>query len=82
MSPIELPKSTLETLARSLKQHLMSELHVEVGQFEAIELIDWIALNLGPRFYNQGLQDAQELYRKKFEEIAESVIEIEKPVKV
>ena len=82
MSRVELPKPVLETLANALKRHLSSELHVDVGQFEALELVDWIAEHIGPRFYNQGLQDAQELYRKKFEEMADAVIEIEKPVKL
>ena len=81
MSEIELPKATLDALAYKLKQHLSSELNVDIGQFEAIDLVDFCAQTMGPHFYNQGLQDAQELYRKKFEEIAESVIEIEKTPK-
>jgi uncharacterized protein (DUF2164 family) len=82
MSAIELPKATLEALAYKLKHRLSSELNVEIGRFEAIDLVDFCAETMGPHFYNQGLQDAQEIYRKKFEEIADSVIEIEKQVKI
>jgi len=78
---IELNKETREALARSLKAYLKDELEVEITGFGAQFLLEFIADTLGPRFYNQGLQDAQALFRTKVELITEAIYELEKPVK-
>jgi len=78
---IELNKETREALARSLKDYLKDELEVEITGFGAQFLLDFVAETIGPRFYNQGLQDAQALFRTKVEAITEAIYELERPVK-
>ena len=81
MSKIELPKETREVLVQKLSRHLKSEFDVDIGGFDAAFLLDYISETLGPYFYNQGLQDAQAIFREKVETITEAIYEIEKPVR-
>jgi uncharacterized protein (DUF2164 family) len=81
MAKIELSKETRESLGRALKDYLKDELEVEITGLGAGFLLDFIAETIGPRFYNQGLQDAQALFRTKVEAITEAIYELEKPVR-
>ena len=78
---IELSKETRDALTRTLKDYLKDELEVEITGFDAQFLLDFIVETIGPRFYNQGLQDAQALFRTKVELITEAIYELEKPVR-
>lgn len=80
-SRIEFPRETRELLARKLGRRLAEELDVEVGGLTAGLLLDFVAEELGPYFYNQGLHDAQALFQTKWEQIGEAIYQIEKPVK-
>lgn len=81
MSRIEFDKPTRDALIRALSRYMKDELDVELGGFDAGFLFDFVADTLGPHFYNQGLQDAQALFRGKLEAVIEAVYEIEKPIK-
>jgi len=81
LSKIELDKKTREALAQALTRYLKEELDLDVVGFDAVFLLDFIGETLGPHYYNQGLHDAQAIYREKLELIAEAVYEIEKPLK-
>ena len=81
MARIELPKETRETLARALTKYLKDELDFEVQGFDAQFLLDFILETAGPHIYNQGLFDAQALVKRRLDEIAEAVYELEKPIK-
>lgn len=79
--PIEFSPETRALLTRKLARYLAAELDVEVGGLAAGLMLDFLAEELGPHFYNQGLHDAQALFQKKWEQIGEAVYEIERPVK-
>ena len=81
MSRIELSKETRANLTRKLQRRLKDEFGLEIGGLEGEELLDFISETIGPYFYNQGLQDAQAIFRDKVETITEAIYEIEKPVK-
>jgi uncharacterized protein (DUF2164 family) len=81
LSKIVLDKKTREALAQALTRYLKDELDLEVTGFDAVFLLDFVGETLGPHYYNQGLHDAQAIYREKLELIAEAVYEIEKPLK-
>ena len=78
---MDLSKEVQEEIQDKLKAHLESELDVSLGQFEAADLLDFIAKNLGPYFYNQGLADAQAVLAAKLDEVENAILEIEKPVR-
>nr|WP_295107796.1 DUF2164 domain-containing protein [uncultured Caulobacter sp.] len=81
-----MPKITFDKAARAklsgaMSDYMRTELDLEVKGFDAEFLLDFISETLGPHYYNQGLQDAQELFRTKFEVVLEAVYELEQPVK-
>ena len=82
MPKIELAKDDRDAMARALSRYLKDELDLEVTGFDAQFLLDFIAESLGPSFYNQGLADAQALLAKKLEELGESILTLEQPVKL
>jgi len=81
MPKITFDKATRTQLAGALSDYLRTELDLEVKGFDAEFLLDFIGERLGPHYYNQGLQDAQQLFRTKFEAVLEAVYEIEQPIK-
>ena len=81
MPKITFDKDTRAKLIGGLSDYLRTELDLEVNGFDAEFLLDFITERLGPYFYNQGLHDAQALYREKLEAISEAVYDIEQPVK-
>ncbi len=82
MSKIELPKPVREALADRLSGYLKQELDLEVEGFDADFLVGFITETFGPHYYNQGLRDAQAIYRDRLEQIAEAVYEFEQPTKL
>ena len=81
MSKIAFDNQTRDELARLLARKLKDELDVEVGLFEAQDLLAFLAENLGPYFYNQGLYDAQAAVKGRLDSVVEAIEAIEKPVK-
>ncbi len=81
MPKITFDKDTRAKLVAGLSYYLKDELDLEVKGFDAEFLLDFVTERLGPYWYNQGLHDAQALYREKLEAISEAVYDIEQPVK-
>lgn len=80
MPKIELAKDDRDAMARALSRYLKDELDLEVTGFDAQFLLDFIAETLGPKFYNQGLADAQALLAKKMDDIGEAIAGLEQRV--
>lgn len=81
MPKITFDKDTRAKLVGGLSDYLRTELDLDVKGFDAEFLLDFVTERLGPYYYNQGLHDAQALYREKFEAVLEAVYEIEQPLK-
>lgn len=81
MPKFELPKEIRADAAKALSRYLKRELDLEVTGFDAEFLTDFVTETLGPQFYNQGVADAQALLSKKMDEVAESIWQLEQPVK-
>lgn len=79
MSDIVFSRAEIEPLVSKIKKYFLDELDQDIGAFEAEFLIDFFAKQLGPKLYNQGLQDALSLFTVKAEELAYQVQEFEKP---
>jgi len=69
-----------DDMTEKLKDYLEAELGVEIGQFEAGFLLEFVSEKLGPYFYNQGLSDAQVVLSSKLGEFENAILEIEKPL--
>lgn len=61
-----------------LKAYLKQELDLDIGQFDAGFLLDFIMRDIGPAFYNRGLYDAQALLEKRLEAMREDILSLEK----
>jgi len=80
MSDIPLSKDDRILLARQIQRFLDEELDVEIGNMDAERLIEFLSTSLGARFYNLGLRDAQALFSRKADDIADEIYALEKPV--
>ena len=78
MAKIEFNKQKRDVLLSKLTRYLDRELDCEASPLQAGFLLDFISEEMGPYYYNQGVQDAQALFREKLEDV---VYEIEKPFK-
>jgi uncharacterized protein (DUF2164 family) len=80
MSEINFMREEKEALTRRIQQYFEKELDQEIGGFEAEFLLDFISKEIGPYYYNKGLQDAKIIFDVKYEEISEAIYDAEKPI--
>ncbi|MBW3696231.1 DUF2164 domain-containing protein [Vibrio sp. T187] len=79
---IELDSSQKQSLTQALQTYLQDELDVDIGQFDAEFLLDFISKKFGAVYYNQGVADAQQVIETKMMNIADELYEIEKVVEI
>jgi uncharacterized protein (DUF2164 family) len=80
MSLVQFSKTDKEALIQKIQAFADKEYGLELGQFEAGDLLNFFANEVGPFFYNQGVRDAQAVLRKRVDDIAEAIDNLEKPV--
>ncbi|QSX29160.1 DUF2164 domain-containing protein [Shewanella cyperi] len=80
MAKIEFPPEQKARLVAKLQSYLDRELEVELGQFDAEFMLDFIGREFGAYFYNQGLQDAQAMMLSRLETVSEAIWELEQPL--
>lgn len=78
MTKIELEASQKGQLLVKLQRYFEDELDVELGQFDADFLLDFIAKEMGTIFYNQGVYDAQAVLESRVESIQDAILQLEK----
>ncbi len=79
MHDIELSREQTELLVSKIKDYFEQELDQDIGGFEAEFLIQFLAREVGPYFYNKGLTDAQVLLNEKIEDLGYMLEEMHKP---
>jgi len=77
MHNIELTKEQKERAVEKIKSYFEDELQQDIGAFEAEFLLDFLAREIGPTFYNRGLFDAQQVFNEKVEELSYTLQELE-----
>jgi len=80
MSEIKFTQEERDALAQELKVYLADEHDLELGQFDAEFMLDFVSKQLGPYFYNKGLHDARAVLQAKLEQVEDALYEIEQPV--
>lgn len=80
MAIFNFSKQEKETIVEKIQEYFTKELDQEVGRFEAEFLLNFFAEEIGPYFYNKGIQDSQALLQKKVDGIIEAIDSLEKPV--
>ncbi|MES9832570.1 MAG: DUF2164 domain-containing protein [Candidatus Thiodiazotropha sp. DIVDIV] len=82
MSKIEFSKDEKELIVHKIKRYFSKEMDQEIGQFDAEFLLDFFSSEIGPYYYNRGLQDARAVLESRLENIDEALYEIEKPTEM
>ena len=67
-------------MVKKLIDYCEQELDIELGQFDAEFLLQFIGKEMGAVFYNQGLYDAQAILQSKFDDLSDAISEIEKVI--
>jgi uncharacterized protein (DUF2164 family) len=70
---IELKREDREHCVRRLKAYFERERDEEIGDLGATLLYDYIAEQLAPFFYNEGLRDAQSLAGRAYATLDEDI---------
>ena len=78
MTAIEFNAEEKAVITQKLQRYLADELTLEVGQFDAEFLLDFISEEVGCYFYNRGLYDAQTVLSERFEGIGDAIVALEK----
>lgn len=76
MKPLDFSREQKERMAGKVKRYLNEELQQDIGSFDAEFLVDFLAEELGPYFYNRGLSDAMSLFTEKMGELDYQVQEL------
>ena len=78
MAEIEFSKEEKELITKKIQLYFKEELDREIGQFDALFLLDFFADEIGAYFYNRGLYDARAILERRVEDISEAIYELEK----
>ena len=78
MKPIQFSREETADLVGKLREYFRDELDVELRDLPAEMLIDFLAREIAPAFYNRALYDAQAVVAKKAEDIAEAIAGLER----
>lgn len=76
MKKIEFTQDEKELLARKIQMYFSEELNQEIGGFDAQFLLDFFAEEIGPLWYNQGLQDAQAVIDEQVANVSDAIYEL------
>lgn len=79
MSLVEFSKDEKEILTYKIKEYFNSELSQDIGQFDAEFLLDFFSQEIGKYHYNKGLQDAQNIFKSRTDNILDAIYELEYP---
>lgn len=78
MSDIAFTEAEKSALVAKLQDYFRDELEVELSQFPAEFLLEFISKELGPSYYNRGLHDAQALLMRKVDDLTDAIYQLEK----
>jgi len=75
-SPFELSYEQKEDMTNMIHEYVQREHSEHLGNLEAMLLLDFFIENIGPIFYNMGVEDSHAFLTDKLDD----VFEIEKPL--
>lgn len=73
--PLELTTQEADEAIHSLKKYFSTELDTELGDLRAKLLLDYVLKEIAPLAYNRGVQDADEFFRKRLEDLPATCFE-------
>lgn len=76
MKKVEFTQEEKDMLARKIQMYFREELDQEIGGFDAQFLLDFFAEEIGPLWYNQGLEDARAAIDEQLEKASDAIDEL------
>ena len=80
MADITFTREQTQRMARKIQHYLEQEHCIELEDFDAEFLLEFISRELGAHYYNQGINDAIAQVEAKMLDITDSVLWLEKPL--
>jgi uncharacterized protein (DUF2164 family) len=80
VADITFTREQTQRMARKIQHYLEQEHSIELEDFDAEFLLEFISRELGAHYYNQGINDAIAQVEAKMLDITDSVLWLEKPV--
>lgn len=77
---IKFPQEQREVFLMKVKDYFYMERSEEIGDLAAENLADFIAREIGPIFYNQGVRDAKDMFEQQMMNVEEDIASLEKPI--
>jgi uncharacterized protein (DUF2164 family) len=78
VTPIKFSREELTAIAGKLRPYFRDEFEVELRDLPAEMLVDFLAREIGPFFYNRALYDAQAVLAARIEDVNEAIYGLEK----
>ncbi|WP_298443134.1 DUF2164 domain-containing protein [uncultured Ferrimonas sp.] len=79
MSEIELSRQQKQQIATELQRYCEREFELDIGQFEAEFLLDFMVKLVGPEIYNRALTDAAATMENRLNDLRDDLYQIEQP---
>lgn len=78
MKPIRFSREEIADIKARLRPYFRDELEMELGDLPAEMLVDFLAREIGPYFYNRALYDAQAIVSQMSEQVSEAIAGLER----
>ncbi len=80
MALFNFSKPEKDAIVQKIQKYFSEELDQEIGAFDAGFLLNFFSEEIGPFFYNKGVQDSGAALQKRVDEVIEAIDSLEKPV--
>ncbi|MFF2529528.1 DUF2164 domain-containing protein [Brevibacillus sp. DP1.3A] len=78
--PTKLTREQMEYLVHQVQRYFIEERSETLGNLETEELIAFFSKELGPFYYNQGVQDSRKLLMERMSSLEDELYVLEKPI--
>ncbi|KHF38933.1 DUF2164 domain-containing protein [Halalkalibacter okhensis] len=68
-------------IKENLKEYFYNERSEEIGDLAAENLLDFIIKEVGPYFFNHGVNEAKDMCEQKMISLEEDIASLERPIK-
>lgn len=75
-----LTKELKDHILDTLKAYFIDERDEDIGDIAAINLLDFISKEIGPHFYNLGVNDAKDMLEQKMMNLEEDIESLKRSV--
>ena len=76
----DIPEQRKLEIVTRIQEYFDEELEQEIGTFDAQFLLDFFMREVGPHFYNQAIADIHVVLSQQFENLADLIYDLEKPL--